>query len=72
MTINVYEENYGTSQRRNELETKIVTKMSNTNVTKEIQIKELEALTGVDSFCAILWENSLSSLKKQTLSIFVA
>ena len=51
MTLNVYEENYGTSQRRNELETKIVTKMSNTNVTIEIQIKELEALTGVDSFC---------------------
>lgn len=44
--------NYGTSQCRNHLETKKITNIINPSA-KEIQIKELDALTGFDSFCAI-------------------
>ena len=51
MTLIVYEENYGTSQCRNNFETNVITKINNTNVTKEILIKELVAFSGVDSFC---------------------
>ena len=43
----------GCAQCRNHFETKKITNIINPSA-KEIQIKELEALTGVDSLCAIL------------------